>query len=374
MLVQILPNIGSAPGGVRDYALLLAEELKRSHGIEIVFIAGETDGTIAHSDIASWTIRRIFAWTSQCLQKTVEQVIAGDTNPVLLLHYVNYGYQKRGVPFCLNSGLKRLKSSFPDLKLITVFHELYATGNPWQSSFWLSPSQRSLAKQVAHLSDWIITSIPLYQRELLGWGISSDRISLHQVFSTAGELYDPTPLNVRRRQMVVFGTPGLKKRLYEKMGIKLHRVMSALKLDEIVDIGAPSFTNNNIFQNISIIQTGIIPVQKISEILAESYAGALFYAPAYLGKSTVFATYCAYGLLPIVFSSEKAEDDGITVGKHYLRENFAAQPYDDDMFQIIATASHARYFSHGLENASRLIARIIRQLCNGVGSPRAAIH
>ena len=72
--------------------------------------------------------------------------------PFVLLHYVNYGYQSRGVPFRLLGSLRKMRTHSPG-RFITVFHELYASGPPWRSAFWLRPLQRRIAQSIARLSE-----------------------------------------------------------------------------------------------------------------------------------------------------------------------------------------------------------------------------
>src|SRR6266513_2083086 len=58
----------------------------------------------------------------------------------VLLHYVNYGFQKRGVPFRLLTILQALVEQHRG-RMVTIFHELYASGPPWTSAFWVRPLQ-----------------------------------------------------------------------------------------------------------------------------------------------------------------------------------------------------------------------------------------
>src|SRR5207244_7950676 len=95
----------------------------------------------------------------------------------VLLHYVNYGFQKRGVPFRLLSILRALRRQHRN-KLVTIFHELYASGPPWTSAFWLRPVQIHLAKSVACLSDECIVSSDNFFSELKRM-VPDVRVQLH---------------------------------------------------------------------------------------------------------------------------------------------------------------------------------------------------
>jgi hypothetical protein len=98
---------------------------------------------------------------------------------------VNYGFQKRGVPFRLLSILRGLRGQHHG-KLVTIFHELYASGPPWSSQFWLQPLQIHLAKSVGRLSDACLVSNDNFLSELKRM-VPSSRVELHPVPSGLGE-------------------------------------------------------------------------------------------------------------------------------------------------------------------------------------------
>src|SRR5688572_2399723 len=85
------------------------------------------------------------------------------TSSIIVLHYVGYGYSPRGCPVWLLSKLEKYLAE-TNYALITIFHEIYATGPPWRSSFWLSPIQRWLAGKFLDMSRAAITCMPLYAK------------------------------------------------------------------------------------------------------------------------------------------------------------------------------------------------------------------
>ena len=70
----------------------------------------------------------------------------------VILHYVNYGYQARGVPFYLRRFARQLRGQLRG-RWLTTFHEIYASGPPWKSEFWLRPFQVKIARDLIDLSD-----------------------------------------------------------------------------------------------------------------------------------------------------------------------------------------------------------------------------
>ena len=122
----------------------------------------------------------------------------------MLLHFVGYGYQKRGCPVWLLRGLKAWKRRQKGARLITMFHELYPSGLPWQSSFWTSPLQRGICRELARLSDVTNRAESVCILRMTG---RTDVLNL-PVLSNVGEPESRQPIGDRDRRLVVFGGSG----------------------------------------------------------------------------------------------------------------------------------------------------------------------
>src|SRR3981081_3350476 len=97
-VLQIVPHLPGTFDGVGDYALNLAHALSADHGISTRFlVAGRTSATSKDG----------FPVTSG-LNANLCAELARDHEHVIL-HYVNYGYQARGVPFLLRAFVKQLR-------------------------------------------------------------------------------------------------------------------------------------------------------------------------------------------------------------------------------------------------------------------------
>jgi hypothetical protein len=149
-VLQIVPRVPGGIDGVGDYALTLAAKLRDRFQCATIFATSDA----SLSNVRGFEVRS--------LDRVCEQVREFDH---ILLHYVNYGYQKRGIPFGLLSILRRIRRQHRR-KLVAIFHELYASGPPWRSEFWLRPLQVHLAKSIARLSDECIVSSENFLREL----------------------------------------------------------------------------------------------------------------------------------------------------------------------------------------------------------------
>jgi hypothetical protein len=274
-LVQIVPQLPPAPSGVSGYAAALAVELEERLGIESRFVTGA----------------------------------AGLTGSTVLLHYANYGYQTRGCPVSLVRGLLRWKRSAAGRRLVTVFHEVYASGPFWRSSFWTSPLQRRLAATLALGSDGVVTNLELYAG-LLKRLTPSVEVHVSPVFSTVGEPERVPALSERSPRMVVFGGPGARARAYGEHREDLEASCRGLGVEEVLDIGpALSSVPPRIGGNIPVRTLGELPVSEVSRRLLGSRAGFLAYPGDFLGKSTIYAAYCAHGLLPVQPGEKAAAGD-----------------------------------------------------------------
>ncbi len=342
-IVQVIPHVDGQADGVRDYALVLAWALRDGHRIPSVFIAGEVTGSRAWHE---WEVQGIGQRAPGALLRLLHEYGRHETPLASVLHYVNYGYARRGCPHWLVEDLERWKKESPGSALITVFHELYAFGPPWRSSFWLSPVQRVLARRLAGLSDAAITSLPAYRERLVGWGMDPRRVGLYPVFSTVGELKHPRPLTERRRQLVVFGGSGLRRRLYTEGAVSLRTWLERLGLTEIADIGPPTGLKIEKLAGVPAREIGPADAAFISRTLAESYAGAVAYPLGSLGKSTVFAAYCAHGILPLVYAGGRRGVEEVGVGREYvLTDN---PTVDCGNLQKVADEAHAWYQTHSV--------------------------
>src|ERR1700730_13985583 len=139
-VLQIVPHPPGTFDGVGDYALNLAHALSANHGISTRFLVAGRTSSISKDG---------FPVTSG-LNANLCAALARDHEHVIL-HYVNYGYQVRGVPFLLRAFVKQLRSQLRG-RWVTTFHELYASGPPWKSAFWLRPFQVRIAHNMMDAS------------------------------------------------------------------------------------------------------------------------------------------------------------------------------------------------------------------------------
>ena len=301
-IVQITPRLPPPAEGVGSYALALAGALE-DRGIATRFLAATEISRNAEALAA---------------------FLAEEKPDAVLLHYANYGYQSRGCPVWLVDGLDRWQG-----RLVTFFHEVWASGPPWRSSFWLSPVQRRLAARLVRRSASLATSLEIYKGLL-----RTRNVEVMPVFSTVGEPAGVPPLAERTRRIVVFGGEGVRRRAWGPFLSSLAEAVHALKAIEICDVGTPVEVPASV-GGAPVRRLGPLSGEEVSALLLSSAAGFLAYPPDFLPKSTIFAAYCSHGVLPVCAWSR----DG------------AAPPYwrGSGDPQAVATAAREWYAGHTLE-------------------------
>jgi hypothetical protein len=320
---------------VGTYAEALAEALAERFGIETRFVVGDP----------AWSGGMDGARPVQ--GRTATDLLAAlDDGPAdaVLLHYANYGYQRRGCPLWLAEGLARGRR-----RIVTLFHEVWASGPPWRSSFWLLPAQRRLAAMLARRSMALVTSLERYGEMVRPWAQGREIVVL-PVFSTVGEPAEAPPFGERARRIVVFGGAGVRGRAYGRFLPALAGAIRALAAEEVCDVGPPVPLPAEI-GGVPVRPLGVLPPGEVSALLLGSAAGFLAYPPAFLPKSTIFAAYCAHGALPVCAWDRHPRDGAPAAGQHYWAGS--GDP------QAIAAAAGDWYAGHSLERQAETFRRLL---------------
>ncbi|MEA5581246.1 glycosyltransferase family 1 protein [Nodularia harveyana UHCC-0300] len=350
-ITAIVPRLPPAVDGVGDYGLNLAKQMRQDFGVITNFVIGDPLWS-GETVVEGFAVEQIQEQSSQNLLKLLS---TGKSSTTVLLHYVGYGYARRGCPIWLVEALEQWRKSRNDHRLIIMFHEIYAFGAIWTSQFWTSPLQRSLAARLIQLSDRCLTSKEGYAEIIkkFSQGKHFDIPTL-PVFSNVGEPKNLTPLSERNRRLVVFGGIGPRSRVYQQSFLALQRTCQELEIEEIFDIGSPLNFQIQPINGIPVTCWGIKSAEEVSNLLANSVVGFLNYPSEYLTKSGIFAAYCSHRLLPIGVWYAGKDGDGLKAGKHY----WLADKYESRMKlsegQIIADHAFSWYQEHELSMQARM--------------------
>ncbi len=303
-LFVLVPRLPPAVDGLGDYGFYLAQQIYQDQGWQTHFLVGDP----------SWSGKSRGEWfqATAVAQRSTAALEAVLPSPpaVLLLHYVGHGYAPRGCPVWLVQALERWCAAGG--RLVTMFHELYATEPLWSSVLFTSIPQKRLAVRLMRLSEICLTNCQNYATKICRFSRHQpQQVSTLPIFSNIGEVREPLPLSKRSLRLVIFGGKGTRLRVYQRSHRALAAVCETLKIQEILDIGPPLDQPLEFLTGIPIHALGIQSAQEISQVLGTAIAGFLNYPTAYLGKSGIFAAYCAHGVIPIVATDAVVQANGL---------------------------------------------------------------
>lgn len=363
-LIQVVARRASEPDGVADYALALARALRAYRGANSVFLSG-TPSVEAMPVEDDWKTVCVPQRHAQTLADTIQCLSAETDARAVVLQFSGYGYQKRGVPFWLVDGLRIWKRRNGRVPLVTIFHELYATGRPWQSAFWLSPLQKRIARSILHLSSAAITPTDLYSRSLSQWRDRNvSKITAMPVFSNVGEPGCGSAPCARTAAAVVFGRAGVEDRLFGTYHSKIERIISVLGIEKILDVGPRESSIPRTLAGAPVIAKGVLPPPAVSELLQRARFGFVVYPLDLIGKSGVFAAYAAHGVVPIVLSDKQGMFDGLQPARHFLDGLRLGTCADTHDLASMQRALFGWYTAHSLKVQAEFLANSIPLRCN----------
>ena len=299
-ILQIVPRAPGGRDGVGDYAHTLARCLNKSHDLQTTFLSAAPS--------AAGKTEEGFQVLSPLRAIVDGQRLENYT--AIVLHYVNYGFQRRGVPLWLPRVLRRLRAA-DDTRLVTIFHELYASGSWRQSAFWLRPMQRRIARSIARMSDVSIVSNEVFGEQLESLAPGTHPI-VHPVFSNLGEpAFTPSELVLRdpHRWVICGGTELIERSLRSFLGAA-ESIAEPFAPRELFVVGGAE--NPEIRKTLN--EAGTIHAHYHPEVDATIASGILaacafgwidyFHRPGVsmpvVLKSTAFAALCAHGVIPVL--------------------------------------------------------------------------
>jgi Glycosyltransferase Family 4 len=357
-VIQVIPQRPAEPNGVADYALGLARAL-RSFGTDSVILAAAPSARarLSHDE---WRTVHLPDRQAQSLADTIQSLGEATNAAAVFLHFSGYGYQMRGAPLWLLRGLRKWRRrGMPRIPLVTIFHELYATGWPWQSSYWLAPIQKRIARGILNLSSGAITPTGHNRDWLRDCNRGRADIACMPVFSNVGEPGKGSAPCARAATAVVFGLAGVENRIYGEFRRDVERALAALGVERILDIGPRLRSLPSGLGDIPIISKGALPRDSVSGLLQQAKFGFVAYPLDAIGKSGVFAAYAAHGVVPIVFSEELGFHEGLEPGRHFIDGLRFERPADADAIVSMQSELSSWYASHSLPVQAEFFERFI---------------
>jgi hypothetical protein len=341
-LIQMTPP---GQGGVTDFAQCL-QDAWSARGIRSEVIALSKSGA-----------------RERALADRIKALMADDRRPCsLVLHFSGYGYGNRGVCFWLLDELAALRAQYRGgLRLVVLFHELFANGPPWRSAFWVSALQERVAVRLAAMADATWTNTDAHARWLRPRVRSGVPLLIRPVISNVGEPAALSTSSERAPYAVVFGLASTRQRTFD--GVRGHgSTLRQLGVTELIEVGSGPATAPAV-SSIDCRQVGRLEQPELSRLLAGARFGLIHYPSDHLGKSGVFAAYAAHGCVVLNSCRSGPEADGLSDRTHYVGLA-ATEPVPSSMKCLEAMGSNLRvwYSRHGVASqASALLALAFEQ-------------
>jgi hypothetical protein len=360
-ILQIIPSPPNCADGVADYAMLLATQMLTDAHLKTQFLVFRIDLEVEPTIINGFPLMQLPNHYPQSLYSSVPEDI-----DVIILHFSAYPYFNtslrgafgKGTPFWFADALKVLVQD-RKIKLIVMFHELPKLH--WKQFFFfnfLNPIHSIVSRRLAQIANTIITNSTYQQTMLSKW--SGKNVTKVQIFSNMGEPDTVPALAERQRRLVIFGGPA-RTRIYQKHFPTLIESCKLLKITEIYDVGPPITVPEHHETGIKLVQKGFLSQSEVSELLLTSFAGCLDYfrCPGGLGKSGVFAAYCAHGLVPILTEYDASEADEIYMTQNYLVLGSPLGNLSSAQLQTVANQAHKWYKGHALQKIAEIFSSSI---------------
>lgn len=305
-LVHIIPQLPPAIDGVGDYCWNLWKHWP-ADGSDWQF--GVVHG--AEDTRATWPEAKVrnFSLNAASLAATLEQ----SSCETVVLHYVGYAYQPKGIPIWLPKALRGWrKTKGANRRLIVMFHEMYARSSPLRSPFWVAPFARRIIRELVELADAWVTSCDRYFQQLTtDFGA---RKTTGRIIPIPSNI--PAPAGIRNRDrgsdrlnVVIFGLARTRLWALERHWNFLRALHQNGQIEQIMLVGKRPNTEEEqdwaafaqrIGEGITWRKRFDLATSEISSELAQHEIGLLANEPDILTKSGVFAALATHGVVPVV--------------------------------------------------------------------------
>lgn len=315
LLIQVVPWLRPGRCGISDHGIALAKELQAGFGVATDFVALNA----CSPDHLPFPVLQS---EPENLLERCDSLSKGRPGAILV-HLSGYGYSPDGVPARLAAALERVKAS-GRFRIAVYFHELFAVGPPWKSAFWHSRRQQRAVREIAGLCDLLVTNTRHHADWLEQQLGHSSGILLRRlpVFSTVGEAFEPASVARRSPAMAVFGLPGTRQSAYKQLDA-LGDMLQEIGIRQFLDIG-PAFDTPLEVRGVAVKRMGELPVAEFPALLSSSMFGFVHHPSFCLAKSSIFASYCAQGVIPVIAEAFRGEVDGLTDGLQLVSPRTAA--------------------------------------------------
>jgi hypothetical protein len=362
LLIQIVPRFLPQFDGIGDHAYVLAGSLREHQEIDSAFIDCDPRSEGPDS-IDGYRVHRLAKRTAEGLLEAVRELSASSQQqPFILLQFCLYGYEQRGCPLWLLSALKQLTAD-SSTRLGVMFHELDAgMQSPWKSAFWLYPIHRLIIAAMGRVADHVFTNTAIYRDKLKANGLNRE-IPLIPSFSTIGEPSSFPAWNQREKQLVVFGRPSQRAKVFTDGARALIELCQEAGIERVVDVGSDHGLNlAELLPGISVLKLGRCPAEQVSQLLSTSMGSILHYPTILLGKSSIYGASCAHGAVPFLLAEKLANEESSCLTWQFLD---LSEPLGSEVANLprISSEVYDEYQNRSSIVAARIIASALLERC-----------
>src|SRR6186997_351234 len=195
-LVHITPTMPPAVNGLGDFCSLLVNNIRsKGYNNNVFFLRNYDFENIEGNELVKFTPEDFY-----------ENLLKHKPS-IIILHYVGYGYNAKGLPFYLVRGLEEYKKK-NKCKVLVYFHELYASStNPLQLPFYTNFLQKRIVKKLYSIADITFTNCELYQELLYDLTPADEykNICTGMCSNIPEHMYDPA-MKKEENTLLVFGS------------------------------------------------------------------------------------------------------------------------------------------------------------------------
>ena len=319
--VHIVPTVPPAINGLADYCFKLWEHWPQPrpqwHCLAARVPAGAQQAwPQAHIEAFSLDKKGLLGALNQTKARCV------------VLHYVGYSYHSRGVPLWLPRALRAWKNGAPGgekRRVCVMFHEVWASGSPRSSAFWLAPLAKNIVGQLLQVADHWVTSNEAAAADLVH--LAGADVRRGRLVPVGANIEPQTPIDwarpvarARGLRVAVFGLPHSRiAALSAHLELMKLACQSSL-VSQISLIGKAGDAAHH--AHMETLQTQIAPLHgapphgateqpvvwqthfdlapaAISQLLREDDLMLSRNHPRLLTKSGVYAAACVHGLITV---------------------------------------------------------------------------
>jgi hypothetical protein len=335
-VLNIIPRLPTRFCGVGDHAMAIGRELTETHGCNVSYL-----GVSPNSNVIVDDGYRILPKRSGAALLTALSEANLKRGAFLVLHFSGYSYGSRGLCFWLPRAIERFKNERPDIRLVTMFHELWAPAPLLSRSGWVVPLQKAIVRKLVSQSDVVRTNRAEYARQLEQLCVAIvGKVRVRNICSNFGEPLVLASIPKRSRQIVIFQPPDTTTLAGKRFWDGWERLATQLQWPKTIVAGR----TKTIPSHPSIELRGFVSAKDGSELMRESQFVYLDYYNGYLGKSSFFGSLAAHGIVPVMPDRNESEADGLYHGQHYLIAGDSAV-LDADSIQAVADQL-SRWYSY----------------------------